>query len=78
MDRKYRIWTELGRYSPESEPASDEPVTYSINNIRDRYVKVLIENGYKTIEEVQNATVEELIGLDGIGEKMAIKIFSEV
>lgn len=80
MDRKYRIWAEIKRKaSANASPVEPEVAPpFEIDGVADRYIKVLIDNGYDTIEDLMGASLQELIDLDGIGETMAEKILSGV
>lgn len=79
MDRKYRIKEELiKKYGLDVPKEVETKLPYEISGVSDRYISVLIENGYAQLVDVGEATLDELIDLDGIGETMAKKILSEV
>ncbi len=62
---------------PESgEKALDE--LRQVPGVGDAKAEILYDAGYHTIKELQKATVEELAGVKGIGERLANKIMQGV
>jgi N utilization substance protein A len=56
----------------EAAPISEEVVCVTaIKGVGEKLASVLTENGFKTVEQVANATVEQLTKIKGIGEKKA-------
>ena len=52
--------------------------TMDIKYISDGIITKLVENGYNTIFKILEAEPEELVHIDGIGEKLVKKIYEEI
>jgi transcription termination/antitermination protein NusA len=60
----------------EAEPASEAPVPYKLVGVGEKTVRKLVDAGFKSLDELANATVEQLSQIQGIGEKTAEKILA--
>ncbi len=55
---------------------SDTPVPYTLAGIGEKTVAKLVDAGFTTLESVAGASIDQLAGIPGIGEKTAEKILA--
>lgn len=64
------------KYNEENEPEEDNSSGSLSFGIRDDYLDILRNHGYKTNEEVLEAGEEKILEIEGIGPSTVRKIFS--
>lgn len=67
MDRRdiIRYWVEYNANIPQK---------MSIPDVAEKYIDLLIENGYETIDDLKKADPEVLLAIDGIGPRTLQRI----
>jgi N utilization substance protein A len=58
----------------EEEKKKYEAVLASLDGVGDKTAGLLVENGFLRVEDLMQATVEDLVAIEGIGKKKAEKI----
>lgn len=84
VDRRYRILEELKSklgFVPkkeETEPPHEIGIELAKLPVSDRIKLILIENGYDTIEKIEDAGPAKIEELKGIGKQTVYALFDEV
>ncbi|MCM8782314.1 MAG: helix-hairpin-helix domain-containing protein, partial [Candidatus Omnitrophica bacterium] len=67
----------IGKSETKVQKSEEEkPSIAELDGVGKKIMATLIKAGFDTIEKIKNATVEDLVRLEGIGKKTAEKIIN--
>ena len=74
--KKEKAETQASSEASAEVPAEEAVSLKQLKGVGAKIEKILIGAGYDTVDRIKNLTVEDLVKLDGIGEKTAAKIIN--